>query len=195
MRPASSFVFTCALAIAAAAPALARFGQENPPVERQLEKFGFNVGLHGDIAGQIATFSGQIPSTLLGNSDPCAQAKLADRIVHYGESKIRKASLRKRYNKLAMTFMAAERNFDPTKAPKFCKDASLPRHKLLRGILPKVDPSRGGPSRGGISAAKANRLTARRLRICLDNPSRCGLAAQGKSIADQMRELGFTDFN
>ncbi|KNC97106.1 uncharacterized protein SPPG_07501 [Spizellomyces punctatus DAOM BR117] len=152
-----------------------RFGQQNPPVEG---KIGQLQALKNGLAG---TLSGQVPSTLLGAADPCAKLQLADTIVQAAPGDAATLAA-------ARELVNAEQNFNPANngKPKFCGNPNLPATKELRGILPKiseVDNLQG--------AAAFNQISSKSLADALAGNVK---NVDGKSVADQIVEAGFTDF-
>ncbi|KAI8916266.1 hypothetical protein EDD86DRAFT_244198 [Gorgonomyces haynaldii] len=155
----------------------ARFGQQNPPVQGQVQQA---VG-----GGEGGTLSGSVPGTLLGGADPCAKLQLADKIVATkpGDKAVLDA---------AKALVHTESNFNPFgagAAPKFCADAALPATKELRGILALVsDQDLQTPfgAKGGLTAAQINAIATKSVQT--------PLAADGKSVAQLYKEQGFNDF-
>ncbi|TPX63754.1 hypothetical protein SpCBS45565_g06376 [Spizellomyces sp. 'palustris'] len=152
-----------------------RFGQQNPPVEG---KIGQLQALKNGLAG---TLSGQVPSTLLGAADPCAKLQLADTIVQAAPGDAATLAA-------ARELVNAEQNFNPANngKPKFCGNANLPATKELRGILPKI--SEADNLQG---AAAFNQISSKSLADALAGNVK---NVDGKSVADQIVEAGFTDF-
>lgn len=179
-----------AIVTALVATVSARFDQQNPPIEATINSFGQTHNLPGQIGGPIASLSGNIPSSLLAKADACDQLKLADQLIALGKSSLTDPTVLAAYVSNVREYAHAEMNFNPFlpgAAPKLCADATLPQSAELKGILPLVDPSRGG--HGGISAAACNTLTAQ----LLNNPA-AAQNAQGMSVVQQMVKLGFLDF-
>ena len=187
MQAISGFAIIAALVAAAATPSLARFQQQNPPVEKQIHGFGSQIGLDGNSSGALADLSGRIPSTLLGASDPCDQARLGDELIDFA-MEVQDREGRRELINLVKTYMSAEKNFDPSVgSPSFCTDPALPRRRVIRGVLPLVDPGRQ-------QAKRTNTRTQARLQTCLGAPRTCDSRATDMSIAEQMIEMGYSDF-
>ncbi|KAA8911659.1 hypothetical protein FN846DRAFT_756502, partial [Sphaerosporella brunnea] len=144
--------------------AAARFGQENA-VQSIIASIGGNDG-------KAATLGGQSISTLLAGSNACDKLSLADQVAALGGSTALDA---------AKKLVQAEKNFNPfaTSIPTICSDATLPATAGLRGIIPLIDPAVDG-------AAAVNAASAASLKTPLD--------ATGKSVADLLTGIGFTNF-
>lgn len=110
-------------------------------------------------------------------ADPCAIVELADQALAAGMPV-----------SSAQDLLALEKNFrdDPgeTLGASVCDDPALPASDELRGFLPLVDPQIPG-------AAEINTLTAKRNEDIKSGAVDGVQVSDGKSIADQMVELGF----
>ena len=122
---------------------------------------------------------------LLAAPDPCGRYKLADQIVEAA-----KAQNNQKCIDVAREFTNAEKNFNPfakagpAAGPRFCDDPSLPASAELKGILPLVDPAMEGAAAANQKATDT--LTQAKGGATLDNG--------GKSIQQQMLDIGFTSF-
>jgi len=143
----------------------ARFGQEDA-VQATI------AAVTGGAAGQAATLAGQSISTLLAGANACDKLSLADQIAAIGSTSAVSA---------AQKLVQAEKNFNPfaTSNPSICSDTTLPATDSLRGILPLIDPAVTG-------AAAVNTASTASLTTPLD--------ATGKSVADLLTGVGFTNF-
>ncbi|KAG0644269.1 hypothetical protein HOY80DRAFT_915273 [Tuber brumale] len=122
--------------------------------------------------GQAATLAGESIGTLLGGANACAKLKLADRVASLDGAGALDA---------AKALVQAEQNFDPfaVDIPSICSDPTLPATEGLRGIIPLIDPAVVGADVVNIASAES-----------LDKP----VAAEGKSVADLLTDIGFTNF-
>ncbi|KAI9094562.1 hypothetical protein DFS34DRAFT_233441 [Phlyctochytrium arcticum] len=155
-----------------------RFGQQNPPVEREISGL---AAVNAKQPGLAGTLSGQVPSALLGDTDPCSKLRLADTIVKAAPTDANTLAA-------AQRLVNAEQNFNPFNGgkPTFCTDASLPTTPALRGILPLISEEDNLRN-----AAATNVLTKKSLTDALAGNVK---DVTGKSVALQLVELGFTDF-
>ncbi|KAJ3381066.1 hypothetical protein HDU92_005596 [Lobulomyces angularis] len=144
-----------------------RFGQENQ-IQQLISTFDLNVP-NGSVGGPAI-------GTLLAAADPCKVVDVAEQVLSTGGT----------VND-ARAVLGLEKNFNPfvVQAASICLDASKPTTADLRGILPLVDPSLPG-------AERINQLTQQRNKDIIAGTVNGAALAQGKSIADQMVELGFT---
>jgi hypothetical protein len=128
----------------------------------------------GGAPGEAATIAGAAISDLLAAANPCAKLQRGDEILN-------KLGTGADSVKAAIGMVAAEQNFNPfeTPIPFICADKSLPKHQVLRGITPLIDPAVKG-------SAKANALSKQTQANPLD--------ATGKSVADLLVENGFSNF-
>ena len=159
----------------------ARFGQENPPVEKKINDLVKNV----DIDFKLQN----IPVVLLAAADPCDYAKLADSLIDKSKSNKMTQDQRDKMLKLAQEFVKSEHNFDPTagpKKPKFCNDPALPKTQELRGILPLADPKLK-------DAGKFNTKVNDLLKRALSGDKSVSDGANGLSVQDQVLLAGFSD--
>ncbi|KAF3929885.1 hypothetical protein AA313_de0200098 [Arthrobotrys entomopaga] len=150
-----------------AAVAQARFGQEQVPIPAI-------AAVNGGSPGEAPTIAGAAVSDLLAAANPCVKLKRGDQIL---------AELGTGADSIAAAkgIVAAEQNFNPFtfSNPAICTDPSLPANPILRGIIPLIDPDVDG-------SAAVNALSKKTLTTPLN--------ADGKSIADLLKENGFTDF-
>lgn len=151
-----------------------RFGQEQS-IQQLIN--GFSLAQTGKTPGcENGSIGGPGVSTLLAAADPCKVIGVAQKVIDCG-GQINDAR----------KVLTLEKNFNPFVAhgASVCRDAALPANPQLRGILPKVDPSLPGAA---AYMAKAQQRNNDIIAGRVDGAQ----VSQGKSIADQMVELGFT---
>ncbi|KAI9143954.1 hypothetical protein BKA69DRAFT_1057342 [Paraphysoderma sedebokerense] len=144
-----------------------RFGQENK-IQQLISSFS---GVQN-----VNSIAGPAIGTLLAAANPCNVVDVAQQLIDAGGSV-----------EDARKVLALEKNFNPfvVQAASICLDPSKPENPQLRGILPLVDPALPG-------AAEINAKTQERNAQIASGQLDGAALAQGKSIADQMVELGFT---
>lgn len=144
-----------------------RFGQENK-IQQLISSFS---GVQN-----VNSIAGPAIGTLLAAANPCNVVDVAQQVIDAGGSV-----------EDARKVLALEKNFNPfvVQAASICLDPSKPENPQLRGILPLVDPALPG-------AAEINAKTQERNAQIASGQLDGAALAQGKSIADQMVELGFT---
>ncbi|KFZ01078.1 hypothetical protein V500_00887 [Pseudogymnoascus sp. VKM F-4518 (FW-2643)] len=144
----------------------ARFGQEQAPIS------AISAVTSGGGPGVAATLAGGAISTLLGAANPCAKLQAADEIIaKLGTGADAVAA--------AIGLVAAEQNFNPfaTDIPSICGDPTLPATKVLRGVVPLVDPAVTDSDVENANSAKSKTTP---------------FNADGLSVAQVMVNNGFT---
>ena len=182
-----------------------RFDQQNPPVQRKINDFANQYQLSAEHSVEISKMAASVPFALFAEADPCSLARLGDRMVDYAYSNLKpppplSEQVQNHFIQLAMELMHSEKNFNPSTGPRrvaLCNDPTLPKSQPLRGILPLLDPASGGGAGGrggcGKTASETNQYTSGLLQSAWYGEDLFYLA-RGKSIQQQVQDVGFVDF-
>ncbi|KAI9137992.1 hypothetical protein BKA69DRAFT_1148153 [Paraphysoderma sedebokerense] len=143
-----------------------RFNQENK-IQELISTF---KGLQNPYA-----IAGPAVNTLLPDANPCDVIDVAQKVIDGGGS----------VND-ARKVLTLEKNFNPftVQSASICLDPSKPENPQLRGILPLLDPA--------LPLANETNIKTQERNDKIFSGELDGVAlAKGKSIADQLVELGF----
>jgi hypothetical protein len=115
----------------------ARFGQEEKPRDiKKLEKF--NTG-DGDVNGFLGDISGTCIDSLVAAAPPCSMQDQCDIIMDVAKNFLR-GNRQKALIAIARRLIVSEKN-TPENGLRSKRCNKKPRHKELRGLFPKQDPT------------------------------------------------------